>query len=140
MDDLKRAKPKYPNQEVAFVVPITPSVNHMYIPSRNGAKILTKEAKKYISVVQDACRDAIKKSKWHKEEEGVWAYLDLYFYFPDKRIRDNHNCYKLLLDSLEGLLFHNDYYVMPRTQKVELDRENPRIECIFSAQEWEERE
>ena len=61
--------------------------------------------------------------------------MDLYFYFPDKRKRDSHNCLKLLLDCLEGLLFENDYYILPRIQYVTLDRDNPRVEVVFYPQE-----
>ena len=50
---------------------------------------------------------------------------------PDKRIRDSHNCIKLLMDSLQGVLFPNDYFVMPRIQAVEFDKENPRIDVVF---------
>ncbi len=133
-DDLNRSKPKYPDRELAFTVPVAPSVNHMYIPTKSGSKVLTKEAKAYIRIAQDIARDAIKKAKWKKDEDHVWYYMDLYFYFPDKRIRDSHNCIKLLMDCFEGLLFPNDYYVMPRIQRVELDKENPKIDVIFSPQ------
>lgn len=134
IDDLKRDEPKYPKQELSIVVPVTPSVNHMYIVNRNGALILTKKAKEYIKVVQNTCKKSMKQFKWKADNENVWYYMDLYFYFPDKRIRDSHNCIKLLLDSLQGLLFPNDYFVMPNIRHVALDRDNPRIEIIFYAE------
>lgn len=134
IDDLKRDEPKYPKQELSIVVPVTPSVNHMYIVNRNGALILTKKAKEYIKIVQNACKKSMKQLKWKTENENVWYYMDMYFYFPDKRIRDSHNCIKLLLDSLQGLLFPNDYFVMPNIRHVTLDRDNPRIEIIFYAE------
>lgn len=131
IDDLKRDKPKYPNREISFNIPITPSVNHMYIPTKSGKKILNATAKKYIRDVQNIVRNEMKASKWQTDNDNVWYHMDLYFYFQDKRIRDSHNCIKLLTDTLEGLLFKNDYFVMPRIQHVELDKKNPRIEVIF---------
>lgn len=33
---------------------------------------------------------------------------------------------------MEKIVYHNDYYVMPRIQSVEYDNDNPRIEiCII---------
>ena len=134
-EDLERDIPKYPNQVLTLTIKIPPSVNHMYIHKRNGQKILTNTAKQYIKTIQDLCKKEIKKQNWKKDKESVWYVMDMYFYFKDKRKRDSHNCLKLLMDSLEGLLFTNDYFVLPRIQYVTLDRENPRVEIIFYPQE-----
>ena len=53
--------------------------------------------------------------------------MDLYYFFPDKKVRDSHNTLKILTDSMEGLVFPNDYYVLPRIQYVTLDRKNPML-------------
>ena len=134
-EDLERDIPKYPNQVLTLTIKVPPSVNHMYIHKRNGQKILTNAAKQYIKTIQDLCKKEIKKQNWKKDKESVWYVMDMYFYFKDKRKRDSHNCLKLLMDSLEGLLFTNDYFVLPRIQYVTLDRENPRVEIIFYPQE-----
>lgn len=136
MSDLNRDKPKYPKQVLKFEVDVAPSVNHMYIFG-SGHKTLTKEAKNYIQNTQGKCAYEMNRQGWKRDNEHVWFYMDLYFYFPDKRIRDSHNCIKLLLDSLQGLLFKNDYYVMPRIQNVGYDRDNPHIEIVFFPQESE---
>lgn len=134
-EDLERDIPKYPNQVLTLTIKVPPSVNHMYIHKRNGQKILTSTAKQYIKTIQDLCKKEIKKQNWKKDKESVWYVMDMYFYFKDKRKRDSHNCLKLLMDSLEGLLFTNDYFILPRIQYVTLDRENPRVEIIFYPQE-----
>lgn len=134
-EDLERDIPKYPNQVLTLTIKVPPSVNHMYIHKRNGQKILTSTAKQYIKTIQDLCKKEIKKQNWKKDKESVWYVMDMYFYFKDKRKRDSHNCLKLLMDSLEGSLFTNDYFVLPRIQYVTLDRENPRVEIIFYPQE-----
>ena len=43
------------------------------------------------------------------------------------------------MDSLEGILFPNDYYVKPRIQAVELSRENPQLDLVFypDTERWE---
>lgn len=134
-EDLNRDAPKYPFQTLTMSIPIPPSVNHMYIHKKNGSKILTKNAKENIKELQTICKKSKKEQGWKTDKECVWYVMDLYFYFPDKRKRDSHNCLKLLLDCLEGLLFENDYYILPRIQYVTLDRDNPRVEVIFYPQE-----
>ena len=73
-------------------------------------------------------------ANWKKICNASWYYLDLVVYMPDKKRRDSHNMLKLLLDTLQEALYHDDYYVMPRIQAVELDRGNPRVEIVFKPQ------
>lgn len=132
LDDLNRDSPTYPKQQLRFTVGITPSVNHMHI---GRTKKLTHVAEQYIQKTQNICAAEMKRTKFKKDKDYVWWYMDLYFFMPDKRIRDSHNCLKLLMDALQGILFRNDYYVMPRIQNVVLDKANPRIEIVFHPQE-----
>lgn len=132
-EDLIREKPNYPNQYLHITLPVPPSVNHMYQSAGRGRR-LTKEAMQYIRIAQEECKAKVKKYGWKKDVEGVWYVMDLYYFFPDKKIRDSHNTLKILTDALEGLVFPNDYYVMPRIQNVTLDRENPRLELILYPQ------
>lgn len=133
-EDLQREQPSYPNQIIEFTVPVPPSVNHMYQSAGRG-KRLTKEATKYIGVVQENAKREVKRTKWKKDTEGVWYVLDLYYYFPDKKVRDSHNTLKILTDALEGLLFGNDYFVLPRIHWVKLDRKYPRLEIVCYPQD-----
>lgn len=132
-EDLKRDTPKYPDQQLNFSIPIPPSVNHMYQSAGRGRR-LTTQARNYIKTAQDICKKAMRQQGWKKDKEYVWYVMELYFYFPDQRVRDSHNCLKLLTDCLEGLLFANDYFLLPRIQYVTLDRDNPRLEIIYYAQ------
>lgn len=130
--DLYRDKPQYPNKKLHLSLPIPPSVNHMYYNTRGGGKRLTKKAEDYIRVSRSLINVAIEEQRWLKQEKSTWYYVDLVFFMPDRRIRDSHNCLKLLLDVMQGIIFDNDYYVMPRIQSVEYDVDNPRVEvCIF---------
>ena len=131
-EDLDRDEPKYPNQTLTLTLPLPVSVNHMYQSAGKGRR-LTTAARNYIKVAQDICKKAKKEQGWKQDRDCVWYVMDLYFYFPDKRIRDSHNCLKLLVDCLEGLLFKNDYFLLPRIQYVTLDRDNPRLEIVYYA-------
>ena len=133
-EDLDREDPKYPQQVLTFSLPIPPSVNHMYQNAGRGRR-LTTSAVKYIKTAQDIAKKAVKEQGWQKDKDKVWYVMDLYFYFPDKRVRDSHNTLKILTDCLEGLLFKNDYFLLPRIQTVVLDRDNPRVEIIYYPQE-----
>lgn len=129
-EDLFRDFPKYPNQKLKFTLPIPISVNHMY-QSAGTKKRLSTQARNYIKVAQDICKKAKVEQNWKQDSPKVWYVMDLYFYFPDKKRRDSHNCLKLLTDCLEGLIFEDDYFLLPRIQYVTLDRDNPRLEIIY---------
>lgn len=133
-EDLDRDLPKYPKQVLTVTLPLPPSVNHMYQAAGRGRR-LTKQAMEYIRTAQDTVKKAIRRQGWKKDKDHVWYVMDLYYYFPDKRIRDSHNTLKLLTDCLEGLLYKNDYFLLPRIQYVCLDRSNPRLEIIYYPQE-----
>lgn len=134
-EDLEREMPEY-RQEITLRLPIPPSVNHMYQSAGRGRR-LTRDAVQYIKIAQEECKKKIKEYGWKKDKPKVWYYMDLYYYFPDKLVRDSHNTLKILTDAFEGLLYPNDYFVMPRIQNVTLDREDPRLEILFFPQEYE---
>lgn len=104
----------------------------MYYNTRNGGKRLTSKAENYIRESRAIINVAIEEQNWIKQSNCTWFYADLVYFMPDRRIRDSHNMLKLLLDVMEKIVYHNDYYVMPRIQSVEYDNDNPRIEiCII---------
>ena len=37
------------------------------------------------------------------------------------------------MDTLEHVLYENDYFILTRIQDVQLDRNNPRLEILYSA-------
>lgn len=132
-NDLFRDKPKYPNKKLTISLPLPPSVNHMYHNMRNGGKRLTSKATDYIRVSRALINLAIEEQRWLKQNESTWYYIDIVFFMPDRRVRDSHNMLKLLLDVMQGVIFDNDYYAMPRIQAVEYDADNPRVEvCVIS--------
>lgn len=132
--DLKRDKPKYPNKKLELTLGIPLSINHMYVNTRGGGKRLSKKAEDYVRCARAQINLAIEEQGWRKCYENIWYYLDIVMYMPDLRIRDSHNTLKLLLDTMEGLAFENDYFVMPRINAVEYDKLNPRIEVVLRPQ------
>lgn len=125
--DLKRVKPKYPNQVFTTTIPLAVSVNHLYMFIK-GKRFMTKKGQEYMKQVWKIVEEDIKSQKYELEEEGVWLVCELTFYFPDLRRRDASNMHKLVLDSLEHICFVDDRWILVRDMHVALDKKNPRIE------------
>lgn len=114
--------------ELLFTVDVPISVNHLHYNLRKGGKRLVPKAEIYTRNARALINEAIEDQNWTRTRKGIWLYIDLVFYFPDRRIRDSHNCLKLLLDVMETTVYENDYFVLPRIMSVEYDKENPRVE------------
>lgn len=139
-NDLNRIDVKKKVNKIELRLPLPISVNKMYINSGKGGRRLSRDAENYTIRARALANLFVDEQKWVKPELGKWLYMDLYFYFPNKRIRDSHNYIKLLLDSLEGILYTNDYYVMPRINLVELDKDNPHVLVVLTEQTVSERQ
>lgn len=137
--DLFRDSPNHTNKSLKIKLPIPPSVNHMYIQKRNGSKMLTTSAQNYVRSSRALINLAVEEQYWLRQEYAVWMYVDIVVYMPDRRIRDSHNMLKLLLDTMQGIVFDNDYFVMPRIQSVELDDKDPRVEVFITPQKHRDR-
>lgn len=130
-DDLKREFPKRPRQKLKLSIPIPPTQNKAYFAGRRGMR---PHAKLYMAQCKAHILKVIEETKWQHEGENVWFYIDMVFYFPDRRFRDSHNTFKVGFDGMEGTFNHNDYYFLPRVQGCYLDRDNPRVECLITPQ------
>lgn len=137
-DDLKRISTES-KKVFKTHLPLPVSLNHMYINTRGGGKRLNKRAEEYMRMTRAQINEEMDEQGWKMTGDGFWYYADMVFYLPDVRVRDSHNMFKLLFDVLEGYVFTNDYYIMPRVNSVELDRKNPRVEVIFHTQTNKER-
>lgn len=115
-------------------LPVPPSVNAIYYNTRGGGRRLTKKAEHYIRDVRALMNLAVEEQHWKVPEKYVWLYVDLVFYFPDRRRRDSHNCLKILMDAIEGIAFVDDYTALPRIHAVEYDKESPRVDLCISYQ------
>lgn len=136
--DLKRDNPKYPNQKITLTLPIPISVNKMYYTGGKKGNRLTASAKQWKASVKKIAAMCVKAQGWKIDKESVWYVCDMDFYFNDTRRRDTHNTFKLLFDSLEGVLFRDDYYVKPRVYEVLYDKFNPRLELTLYPEPYKE--
>lgn len=138
--DLFRELPKYPHKKLLMSLPMPISINHAYVNTHNGGKVLNARAENYMRTAKALVNMAIEDNGWIRQRNSTWYYIDLVFYLEDRRKRDSHNLIKLLLDMMEGIAYENDYYVMPRIQAVEYDPLNPRVMVYMTPQKQSERE
>lgn len=135
-DDVFRKERKNSGKKLFLQLPLPPSVNSMY----TMRKQLTAKAQRFIRMARALINSSIEEQYWGVPEREEWLYVDCIFYMPDRKIRDSHNMLKLLLDVMQDTVFINDYFVLPRIQSVEYDKEFPRVEVMVTHQTKAQRE
>ena len=65
---------------------------------------------------------------WRSEPIKGNVTLNVIFYYGDKRKRDIDTYLKILLDSMEGIVYENDVQITELHVFKEYDKENPRTE------------
>lgn len=94
-------------KSVAFTLPYPPSVNHYLKRTKLGVVYKTPKAKEYCKTV------ARQLFEMHPTEGPV--ELTIKFWTPDNRRRDVDNILKVMLDSLSGILYHDDSQIFKIT-------------------------
>lgn len=131
--------------KLKLTLPVPTSINALYVnqytfnpKSRRreptGAKILSKEGELCKKQIQSDATKQLSEQEWDyewTEDKNNFLYQDAVIYFS-RRGRDADNISKLLNDSLEKIIYENDSRILPRTQKILYDKENPRIELILT--------
>lgn len=134
VSDVFRENHVSPRKILKLTLPVPPSVNNLHYNTRGGGRRLTAKAQNYTRDSRALIQQFADEQRWSQPTKHVWLYVDMVFYFPDRRRRDASNCLKLLLDVMEGIVYHNDYIALPRIQSVEYDKEHPRVEVCVSSQ------
>jgi crossover junction endodeoxyribonuclease RusA len=94
-------------------------------------KIRTTKTKQYDALVQELTRKTMEEQQFNIFPDNLKIRMNMWFYFPDKRKRDTHNTFKIPMDAMEGILYINDYWVLPNIVDFDIDRENPRLDLEF---------
>lgn len=90
-----------------------PSVNHIYIQTRKGRR-LSQAAEDLFNRWNGLAQIWAEKNNWQMTE-GEKVVVEIDTYFPnDRRKRDTSNALKLMLDALEGVIYDNDFFALPR--------------------------
>lgn len=119
--------------QLKLTLPLPKSVNHIYGRNKFGSTYLKKEGKDYKKEVGEYIKKEVEKQGWIKLLEGEYCYLDEIVYMNVKG-RDSDNLKKLTQDTITETLcvWHDDTYCLPRTNRVYIDKENPRLEITLT--------
>lgn len=124
-------KPIFETQEVPVLsTGFFPSVNHIYLNGKfsgGGGRRLKPIAEEHLEKWKALTEDWKRETNWITQKAPVKVAIDCIFYLPSGQ-KDTHNAKKLLLDSIEGVIHENDYFIIDRTLDFGIDNENPRIE------------
>ena len=113
------------------------SVNHLYGRNKFGSTYLKTEGKEYKKRMIKYIKEEVKKQSWIKLDKGQYCYIDEIVYFNCAG-RDADNLKKLQQDSISGsnVVWFDDTFALPRTNRVYIDSENPRIEMVITPVEF----
>ena len=89
--------------------------------------VLTKSGTNWTQDTRIIATDAANRCGWPCAQ-GRKVVLELVCYWPDLRRRDVSNLDKVLCDALEGIVYDDDRWALPRWMDFHTDRRNPRVE------------
>ena len=120
-------------QQLRLTLELPQSVNRIY--GRNmkyGNVYLKKEGKEYKKRMVKYIKEEVSNQKWDKVE-GRFLYMDEIVYL-NRKGRDADNLKKLQQDCIteSGVVWEDDSWCLPRTQRILIDKDNPRIELIIT--------
>lgn len=120
-------------KKLKLTLPLPMSVNHIYGKGKWGNTYLKTEGKQYKEVNIKYIRKEVKKQDWDKLKEGEYCYLDEVVYM-NKAGRDADNLKKLTQDTIteSKVVWVDDKYCLPRTNRIYIDKYNPRQEIILT--------
>lgn len=115
-----------------LVLDLPPSVNAMLQPRANSkGRMYTTQTRNWFEYAALMCN--VWRNKYDVETFNNYVYVDMIFHLKH-RGQDNHNFFKAVIDSFQKAgIVRNDSLVMPRTQAVYIDKDNPRVEILFKS-------
>lgn len=117
--------------ELRIVIPGNPpSINHVYRNVAINRRITTADGQKWRQNVQEIAARVIAAQGWKMTTEEKLV-AEVMIYWPTRRKRDVENVGKLLWDALEGIVYENDRWLLPRYMDFSVDKHNPRVEIKF---------
>jgi len=116
-----------------LILPVPITLNHAYTNVRVGKRMMrvfTPRAKQWIETARNIANKEVEEQHWViPEKQQIVA--EILTYFPDKRRRDCHTGAKVMFDGLEGIVYDDDKWVLPRYMEVSVDKTNPRAVVKF---------
>ena len=124
-------------KELRLVIPGNPpTLNHVYRNVAINRRIITRDGQRWVNNVQMLAKAAILQQGW-QISKGEKLVAEVTIYWPTRRKRDVENVGKLLWDALEGIVYENDRWLLPRYMDFGMDKHNPRVEIRFYRKEMD---
>lgn len=118
-------------KELRIVIPGNPpTLNHVYRNVAINRRITTRDGQKWVADVRTIARIAMMEQGWQRSKDEKLV-AEVTIYWPTRRKRDVENVGKLLWDALEGIVYENDQWLLPRYMDFHVDKHNPRVEIRF---------
>lgn len=115
-----------------LIIPVPPSVNHAYrnYTTKRGQRrrVLTSEAESFKSEAGWSATAWRSQTRWVMPAEGTKIIMRVWCYWGSAQRRDTDNVLKLTQDSLTGILWVDDQWVLPQVIDFAVDRGKPRLE------------
>ena len=106
------------------------STQHLYGITCRGrfpVMYMTKAGKEMKALYQSEAR-----KQYKRKVMSTNCDMEATFFFKDKRRRDIDNYNKIVLDSLEGIVYEDDKQIQKLTIEKKISADNPRIEIIIN--------
>lgn len=117
-----------------LILPLPPSLNHSHINIQRGKRLMRVRSEATKNFMMDAgwiAKSWKNQTGWTIPDEGQKIAMRVWFFWPDKRRRDQDNPLKLLQDSLTDILWIDDRWVLPQVMDFSVDKSNPRVEITL---------
>lgn len=111
-----------------LVLPLPPSVNKAYRNVSVDKRIKTKEATEYIHDAGWTAKAWAMRNGWHMPQKDQKVIIRMWIWWPNRTRRDPDNLFKILNDSLKGILVEDDNVILPQVIDFDYDKQNPRLE------------
>jgi len=116
-----------------LILDIPISINALYGRNKFGSVYMKKEGKLYKEKMDKVVKQSVEEQCWVKTLPNEFIYMDEIVYMNCKG-RDSDNLKKLTQDVIteSNVVWEDDTYCLPRTHRIFIDSENPRIELEIS--------
>lgn len=111
---------------LTLALPVGPSVNHCYVTTRNGRRVLSAEARRYVDTAALLVRAEASRAGFVIGGKTRLTLTARIWFERDNR--DADNALKLPIDALAEALGINDRWIKEWHIYSAVDKRNPRIE------------
>lgn len=114
-----------------LILPLPPSKNKSHKNLSVRRRVRTFETLDYFNEAGWTAKAWMMANHVSMIPKGQKIFMRYWVFWPDARIRDPGNVIEALSDSLKGIVFYDDQFVLPQAMDYAIDRDKPRVEVEF---------